>query len=55
MSELSTMSVYEARRFASWVAKAAEAYFKDPEVQRRFEEWKKEEAKKEKIHMEQGA
>ncbi len=42
MSELSTMPTYELNRFALWVAEATEAYFQNPEVKRRFEEWKKE-------------
>ena len=46
MSELSTMPEYEIRSFSRWLAKATEAYFKDPDVQRRFEEWKKEREQK---------
>lgn len=42
MSELSTMPTYELDHFALWVAKATEAYFKSPDVQRRFEEWKRQ-------------
>ena len=44
MSELSTMPEYELNHFALWVAKATEAYFENPDVKRRFEEWKKERA-----------
>ena len=55
MSDLSTLPAYEAKNFMRWVAEATERYFENPEVKRRFEEWKKEQAKKEKIHMEQGA
>ena len=42
MSELSTMPAYEINHFALWVAKATEAYFENPDVKKRFEEWKKE-------------
>ena len=42
MSELSTMPTYELNRFALWVAEATEAYFQNPDVKRRFENWKKE-------------
>lgn len=49
MSELSTMPTYELNRFALWVAKATEAYFQDPDVQRRFEEWKKEKERDQKL------
>lgn len=49
MSELSTMPTYDLNRFALWVAKATEAYFQDPDVQKRFEEWKKEKERNQKI------
>ncbi|MBQ8637113.1 MAG: hypothetical protein IJ423_05500 [Clostridia bacterium] len=42
MNELSTLPTYEAKSFMLWVAKATEAYFENPDVKRRFEEWKKE-------------
>lgn len=42
MNELSTMPTYELNRFALWVAEAAERYFENPDVKKRFEEWKKE-------------
>ncbi len=42
MSELSTMPTYELNHFALWIAKATEAYFQDPDVKRRYEEWQKE-------------
>lgn len=42
MSLLSTLPTYEANSFARWVAEATEKYFEDPEVRKRFEEWKKE-------------
>lgn len=45
--ELSTMPTYELNSFAMWVAKATEEYFKDPEVQKRFEQWQKENSKME--------
>lgn len=41
MNELSTLPPYEAKSFMRWVAKSAEAYFENPDVKRRFEEWKK--------------
>ena len=42
MNELSTLPPYEAKSFMLWIAKATEAYFENPDVKRRFEEWKKE-------------
>lgn len=45
MSELSTLPEYESRRFMRWLAKATEEYFKNPENQRKFEEWQKEQEK----------
>jgi hypothetical protein len=42
MSELSSMPTWEMNRFALWAAKAAMAYLEDPEVKKRFDEWKKE-------------
>lgn len=42
MNELSTLPPYEAKRFMRWVAEATERYFENPDVKRRFEEWKKE-------------
>ena len=39
---IATLPEAEAKNFYRWVAKAAEKYFEDPEVQRRFEEWKRE-------------
>ena len=36
-----------SKMFFRWVAEATEAYFENPDVKRRFEEWKKEKAKKE--------
>lgn len=53
-SELSTLPTYELNRFALWVAKATEAYFQNPEVKRRFEEWKKEREEKQKLQIERG-
>ena len=41
-SALETLPAYESMSFARWLAKATEEYFKDPDVQRRFEAWKKE-------------
>lgn len=42
MNELSTLPPYEAKSFMLWLAEATEAYFQNPDVKRRFEEWKKE-------------
>lgn len=42
MSVLASMPAYETTAFLRWVAKAAESYFDDPDVKRRFEEWRKE-------------
>lgn len=47
MNELSTLPPYEAKSFFLWVAKATEAYFENPDVKKRFEEWKKERKKRE--------
>ena len=41
-SDIETLPTYEARSFASWVYKATELYFKNPENKRRFEEWERE-------------
>ncbi len=46
MSELATLPGFERKRFFRMIAKAAEEYLKDPENKKRFEEWKKEEARK---------
>lgn len=42
MSAIKTLPTYEAQSFISWVAEATERYFENPDVKRRFEEWKKE-------------
>lgn len=42
MAAISTLPKYEANSFARWVAEATEAYFENPDVKRRFEDWKKE-------------
>lgn len=41
-ADLSTMPQFEINNFALWLAKTVEAYYKDPEHQREFEEWEKE-------------
>ena len=46
MADISTLPKYETRSFARWVARATLAYFENPDVKRRFEEWKKEEMEK---------
>lgn len=44
MAELmEQLPAYEAKSFARWVAEATEKYFENPDVKRRFEEWKKAE------------
>lgn len=42
MAAISTLPTYEINSFARWAAEAAEQYFENPDVKRRFEEWKKE-------------
>ena len=42
MNTASTLPAYEMNSFALWVAKATEQYFENPDVKRRFEEWKRE-------------
>ncbi len=42
MSDISTTPTWELNHFCLWVARATEAYFKDPDVQRRYNEWMKE-------------
>jgi len=42
MNELSTLPTYEAKSFMLWVAEATERYFENPDVEKRFEKWKKE-------------
>ena len=44
MAAISTLPTYEINSFARWVAEATEQYFENPDVKRRFEEWKKERA-----------
>jgi len=36
---------YDEIRFCRWIAKATEAYFKQPSVQERYEAWLKEREK----------
>ena len=43
---IKTLPNCEMSSFAKWIAKATEQYFKNPDVQRRFEEWKKQEQQK---------
>ena len=38
---LESLPEYEKKQFIRWIAEAAQEHFKDPENQRRFEEWKK--------------
>ncbi len=46
MTGIQTIPKCDMDSFARWVAKATIAYFEDPDVRRRFEEWKKEREKK---------
>lgn len=41
MNILDNLPEYEKNQFLRWIAEAAEEHFKDPENQKRFEEWKK--------------
>lgn len=43
MNVMETLPAYETWSYSKWIAEATEAYFKDPNVQRRFEEWRKKE------------
>ena len=49
MDSFQGMSSYDINRFLLWVARATEEYFKDPEVQARFEAWKLERENKQKL------
>lgn len=40
--DIMTLPEWEMKNFCRWLIKATEKYFEDPEVQKRFEEWKKE-------------
>lgn len=42
MATLQTLPTYETNSFARWVAEATERYFENPDVQKRFEKWRKE-------------
>ena len=44
--ELETMPGWEMKYFCRWVVKAAQEYFKDPDVQRRFAEFLEEKKRK---------
>lgn len=46
MASITSLPAFELNYFARWLGKATEEYFKDPDVQRRFEEWKKEQRNK---------
>jgi len=46
MGAIQSLPTYEMNSFARWVAKATEQYFKNPEVQKRFEQWKREREEK---------
>lgn len=43
--DISTMVPTEYEYFVGWIARTVENYFKNPDVQRRFEEWQKNEGK----------
>lgn len=40
--DIKTLPTYETNSFARWVARTVEKYFENPDVQKRFEAWKKE-------------
>lgn len=42
MDGISTLPPYEKKSFARWVYQSTLAYFENPDVQARFEKWKKE-------------
>ena len=48
-SPLATLPEWEMKYFCRWVYRATEEYFKDPEVQKRFEAWQKEKAEKKRL------
>lgn len=40
--DVRTLPEWEFNSLARWIGRACEKYFEDPEVQKRFEEWKKQ-------------
>lgn len=42
MDGISTLPTFEMNNFSRWVVKETLAYFEKPDVQARFEKWKKE-------------
>lgn len=46
MSDISTTPTWELNHFCSWLVKGVEAYYENPENQRRYEEWLKEKERK---------
>jgi hypothetical protein len=42
MNPISTLPTYEADSFSRWLVKATMNYFENPDVKKRFKEWKKE-------------
>lgn len=49
MDGISTLPPYEKKSFARWVARETLKYFENPDVQARFEKWKKEKDAREKL------
>ena len=47
MPNIETLPPYKSYSFAKWLGEATEKYFENPDVKRRFEEWKREKARKE--------
>lgn len=45
-ADITTLPKYEEWAFGRWLAKTVEAYFENPDVKRRFEEWKREEERR---------
>lgn len=52
MDTFQGMSSYDVNRFLLWVARATEEYFKDPQVQKDFEVWKREREERQKLQIE---
>ena len=42
MDGIATLPTYEMNNFSRWVVKETLAYFENPDVQVRFEKWKRE-------------
>ena len=49
MNLLDNLPEYERNQFLRWIAEAALEHFKNPENQKRFEEWKKSRNKQQNV------